>query len=173
MTASLAKKKAKKKRYYERHKTEIHKKNRTWAINNVERLRQYRKEYWARPEIQARRRQYYQDNKEHLKRRDRIHYYKTKDRHRELQMAKRYNISVEYYRELFKKQNNLCAICSNPETAIDKRSGNLRYLAVDHCHKTGEVRGLLCQSCNQAIGMLKENPILFDRAKEYLLNGKH
>ena len=141
MTFSIPKLKARKKRYYEKHKIEIHKKNRIWAINNKERLRQYRKEYWSRPEIQARRRQYYQDNKEHFKKRDRIHYYKTKDRHRELQMAKRYNISVEYYRELFKKQDNLCAICNEPETAIDKRSGLVRYLAVDHSHETGKVRG--------------------------------
>ena len=162
MTASLEKKKARKKRYYERHKAKIYKKSRAWAINNKERLRQYRKEYWSRPEIQARRRQYYQDNKEHLKKRDRIHYYKTKDRHRELHMAKRYKISVEEYRKMFELHKSLCAICGKPETIKNK------ILSVDHNHKTDKVRGLLCGHCNRALGYLREDLSLLPRIQKYL-----
>lgn len=64
------------------------------------------------------------------------------------------------YEALLKKQNNGCAICGEkPEK---------RPLSVDHCHKTGRIRGLLCQKHNVAIGLFNEDPILFDAAKQYL-----
>ncbi len=63
----------------------------------------------------------------------------------------------EKYAELMKKQNNVCAICKCPETMRHYKSGEVRKLSVDHCHKTGIVRGLLCSKCNRTIGALGDD----------------
>lgn len=80
-----------------------------------------------------------------------------------------YNISKEDYFLLLKKQNNLCAICNKPETAKD-RNGNQKVLAIDHNHKTGQVRGLLCQNCNTALGLLNEDKDILTNAIFYISN---
>ena len=54
-------------------------------------------------------------------------------------------------------QNYTCAICKQAERSIDHRTKKVRAMAVDHCHDTGKVRGLLCSDCNTALGLLKEN----------------
>jgi len=66
-----------------------------------------------------------------------------------------YNITEEQYNIMLKEQNGVCAICHNPESS--KCKGTLRRLAVDHNHKTGLVRGLLCSSCNRLLGSAKDN----------------
>jgi hypothetical protein len=61
-----------------------------------------------------------------------------------------YNVDLNWYNAQYEKQNHVCAICNKPETAIIH--GKKISLAVDHCHETGRVRGLLCRKCNNAIG---------------------
>lgn len=76
-----------------------------------------------------------------------------------------YNIDLDTYLVFLDKQGGVCAICSNPETSIDKRTGELRFLAVDHDHaccpgqKTcGQcVRGLLCSRCNVILGLADDD----------------
>lgn len=97
----------------------------------------------------ARVRIYHKDNKQRLRKQMLI-------RHR----FREYGLTEEQYNNMVLSQNNLCAICNNP-------SKN-KALAIDHNHKTGEVRGLLCQNCNLAIGLFKENIIIFNKAIEYL-----
>jgi hypothetical protein len=67
-----------------------------------------------------------------------------------------YGMTITQYAELFRAQDGKCAICHQPEMSIDKR-GNIKNLAVDHCHKTGSVRELLCYSCNSMLGQAKDN----------------
>ena len=81
-----------------------------------------------------------------------------------------YGITLEEYNVILKKQNNLCAICQTEETTIDKRNGKVKRLAVDHCHKTNVIRGLLCWRCNTAIGKLKDDPEIIQRAANYVRN---
>lgn len=69
----------------------------------------------------------------------------------------RYGITSDTYKELLAQQQGVCAVCSRPETS--KQDGKIRSLAVDHDHKTGKVRGLLCKACNLAIGLLNDNPV--------------
>lgn len=66
--------------------------------------------------------------------------------HREV----RKNFTFEQYEQMKKEQNNLCKICRNPETAT--RLGKVKELAIDHCHRTHKVRGLLCEKCNKRLG---------------------
>ena len=73
---------------------------------------------------------------------------------------KQYGLTAESYDAMFAAQNGVCAICKNAQTA--------RRLAVDHCHGTGRVRGLLCTRCNAGLGQFKEDPGLFARALFYL-----
>jgi hypothetical protein len=65
------------------------------------------------------------------------------------------------------EQGDVCAVCNMPETHIDRRSGNIRELCVDHDHKTGEVRALLCSACNVALGRLNEDPARIRALADY------
>lgn len=67
---------------------------------------------------------------------------------------KKYGLTCEDYALILRRQNGVCAICKKNETVKDS-SGNMRRLDVDHNHITGKNRGLLCQSCNTALGKLK------------------
>jgi hypothetical protein len=78
-------------------------------------------------------------------------------------LRRRYGMTPEDYDVMFKEQGGLCAICGNPP-------GNTK-LHVDHNHKTGEVRGLLCFHCNKRTGFLDDNPSLALTIYEYLLRG--
>lgn len=83
-------------------------------------------------------------------------------------IKKLYGITVEEYDELLKKQGKVCAICGDDEPLVHGRTGKQFRLAVDHCHTTGRVRGLLCQKCNRAIGLLRDNIDLLRKAADYL-----
>lgn len=72
-------------------------------------------------------------------------------------LRRAYGLSKEEFGKVFKEQNGKCKICLTRE---------IKY--VDHDHKTGEVRGLLCPSCNTALGLFLENPEIFRRAMNYL-----
>lgn len=76
-------------------------------------------------------------------------------------MLKAFGITVEYYEKMLRRQKGLCAICKQPE-----RLG--RRLAVDHCHETKKVRGLLCFKCNRALGGFGDSKILLKNAYKYL-----
>jgi len=69
---------------------------------------------------------------------------------------------------LLEKQNGKCAICGNHEIAIHNVTKNKQNLAVDHCHKNGKIRGLLCQDCNRGIGLFHEDISRLEKAIKYL-----
>lgn len=88
------------------------------------------------------------------------------DRHRMLQRRswlKRYGLTLEGYDRMLEEQGSTCAICP---TDTDKNGGNL---SVDHCHKTGKVRGLLCKTCNRDIGRIERYPEGFRKYLEEIL----
>lgn len=71
-----------------------------------------------------------------------------------------YGISIGQYEEMLAEQHGVCFLCRRAESKVI--TGKVVRLAVDHDHKTGLVRRLLCSNCNTAIGLLDENP---DRAR--------
>lgn len=91
------------------------------------------------------------------------------NRWREYDLKKSFGITLKQYEELEVNQKGVCAICGNPETVVDNRTKQTRNLAVDHCHTTNKVRGLLCMGCNQGIGNFRENPEFLANAISYLL----
>jgi len=70
------------------------------------------------------------------------------------------------YRKLYKKQKGKCALCDKPEKIV--QYGKRRSLGVDHNHKTGIVRGLLCRSCNSALGVLGDDVAGLRKALRYV-----
>ena len=87
--------------------------------------------------------------------------------YRRAHLKHNYGILQEDYDCLFSEQNGVCAICKEPEHWTYK-SGKVAFLAVDHDHTTGKVRGLLCRDCNQSIGKFKDDYKLLYSAYEYL-----
>jgi hypothetical protein len=80
-----------------------------------------------------------------------------------------YGITYEEYEQMLADQNGVCAICGKDEPNEHGRTGKKFRLSVDHCHDTGVVRGLLCQKCNRALGLLNDSPELLQSAIDYLL----
>ena len=77
-----------------------------------------------------------------------------------------YGIGLEDWRRLHQEQEGLCAICRGEGFTMGR--DHVSKLMVDHCHSTGDVRGLLCHNCNRALGLLQEEPENIKRALEYL-----
>jgi hypothetical protein len=67
-------------------------------------------------------------------------------------------------------QRGQCWVCSKKmeQPKTKQRGQNLHSCCVDHDHKTGRVRALLCGGCNKGIGLLKDNPVIIEKALEYL-----
>lgn len=94
-----------------------------------------------------------------------------RDKRRIRDLMQKYGLTVEDYDQMLSDQEGACALC-------DRLPEKERYgrLSVDHCHDTGKVRGLLCNSCNYAIGVLGDTADHVGRAVTYLeksRNDKH
>lgn len=91
------------------------------------------------------------------------------DRVKDAKLRLSFGISLEQYNAMLDAQGGVCAICHRPETTpVAKGSTKLRALAVDHCHDTGKVRGLLCAACNQSLGKMDESADRLRTAAAYL-----
>lgn len=102
------------------------------------------------------------NNPDKIKEIKRKEYLKNKDRYRNDHFKKKYGITIYDVDQLAVLQDYKCAICFESEDNLTRR------LAVDHCHKTGKIRGLLCTYCNTAIGKLKEDIDIMERAIAYV-----
>lgn len=83
-------------------------------------------------------------------------------------LKKNFGLSLEAYDVMLAKQQGLCGICKQPEIALSPRTKKIKRLAVDHSHKTGKIRALLCCRCNTAVGLMREDKVLLTSAIEYL-----
>jgi hypothetical protein len=75
--------------------------------------------------------------------------------------VKKYGLTEQCYADMLAEQGGVCAICKDPP--------GVRRLAIDHCHSTGVVRGLLCGPCNVSLGQFKDNPRILLEAAKYLI----
>ena len=88
--------------------------------------------------------------------------------YRNKQLLWTFGITLEQYEQMLADQGGVCAVCGKTETEIHPQSKKVRNLNVDHCHHTGKVRGLLCNSCNRGIGLLNDDPAVLRNALNYL-----
>lgn len=90
------------------------------------------------------------------------------NRGRNRQLLNKYGKSEEDLQEIVKYQNFKCKICDN-KIELFNISNNRQFLAVvDHNHKTGQIRGLLCPKCNKALGLFMDSKLIIKNAYEYL-----
>jgi hypothetical protein len=129
------------------------------------RERQY---YAASPTMKANKRKHIQAHKEQKRLTDALYHRNNKGKRaayrksrqeieRERYLKRKYGIDLEKYNQLLEEQFGLCAICLEEKP-----------LHVDHDHKTGIVRGLLCSNCNTAVGLLKDDALNIQGAINYL-----
>jgi hypothetical protein len=78
-------------------------------------------------------------------------------------LTTKYGINADEYDVMFAEQDGKCAICGTEQAA-----GRYGVFHVDHCHKTGRLRGLLCSSCNHGLGQFRDDPAVMRLAAEYV-----
>ena len=151
------------KNYQRTHREKIRELNKKYYHNNIEKIRKkhrlYKKEYYIknREKCIAQSREYKRTHKEQIKEYDKKH-----------SLRYHYGLSIIEFNNILLAQNNRCAICNEP---LDLQ--NSKNVHIDHDHKTGKIRGILCQKCNLAIGLLRDNPEYTKRATEYLERDKY
>lgn len=144
----LAKQRERGKANYQANKPAFKAKSQRWREENPERYRELT-------------RRYAEANREKVKEASRAWYAANKDRARATGRAnklKGYGLTVEQFGLMLDAQRGQCLICLEQMAAP----------VVDHDHATGAVRGLLCRTCNSALGLLKDSPQVLTRAAEYL-----
>lgn len=76
-----------------------------------------------------------------------------------------YGLTLEQYDAIRKQQKDRCAVCKTKRPGDTERHG---WFWVDHCHRTGRVRGLLCPRCNTGLGAFRDDPAMLKAALAYL-----
>ena len=138
---------------------------REWRVKNPQKASEYNKKYKKKhPEkVKEGYKKYRKNNNVKIKE------YRDKDINKDYQkeyQIKKYNITLEEYNTMLEEQDYKCAICGK------EKSENGKSFAVDHNHKTGETRGLLCNNCNVGIGFFKDSAEITAKATAYLINNK-
>ena len=87
-------------------------------------------------------------------------------KHRGYVVRSKYGMEQHEYQEMLQAQGGVCAICGNAESSTNGK--HIDSLAVDHDHKTGSVRGLLCRRCNTLLGFAQDDIEILQRAIDYL-----
>jgi hypothetical protein len=81
------------------------------------------------------------------------------------QRARQYGITGRRYEEIFAGQQRRCAIC---RCILEFGATDRSRPMIDHDHRTGSVRGILCQRCNFGLGFFRDDPALLRQAAAYL-----
>lgn len=88
---------------------------------------------------------------------------KNPDRFKSYDLKKCFGITLDEKKIMAEAQDNKCASCKT-----DKPGGQYGVWDVDHCHKTGKIRALLCHDCNIALGILKDDPVRIRALADYI-----
>ena len=153
MAYEITKRRETQREYYQMHSEKIKLRKKKWRDANPDYNKQYRIKNAEQEKIRAK--NWAAKNPERIK---------SIGRKSQL---KKYGLSIEEYQEMLKIQGGVCAICLKAESV--KLRGNVKSLSVDHNHTTGDVRKLLCDNCNKAVGLLQDNPIIAKNMANYLM----
>ena len=143
-------------RYYANHRERLANEKIQYRKENPDKISAVKRRYYARNRdvVIERVRLYNESNPEKRKR--------TPAKNHERNLRVKYGISVEDYNAMFHAQEGRCAICLKHQSKLKRR------LHVDHDHATGAIRGLLCQHCNNVLGLLCDETDALQRAISYL-----
>lgn len=122
-----------------------------YRIRHPDRSIEQHRKYRSDPMNKLKEKEYYQKNREKQLRWGWEHKLKT-----------RYGITVQDYEQMLEDQKGTCFLCKKSPTPK-------RKLSIDHCHKSGKVRALLCMTCNAGLGSFKDDTKLLARAIKYLI----
>ena len=113
---------------------------------------------------------YYRENKKYRKKYLKKWYCKNKNdvlQHQRWYVIKsKFGITLDDYNRILENQHELCAICGKHSSTFS------RNFAVDHCHVTDKIRGLLCLNCNTMLGKVNDDINILERAIAYLRQNK-
>jgi hypothetical protein len=117
-------------------------------METIEKRKAYLIEYRSKNKerISEQKRNYFAKNRDRLLASMRIYYKSDIEKSKERLLKQRYGISLTDWNDLFHKQAGCCAICGKHQSELNGG------LVTDHCHSSGRVRGLLCNSCNVKLG---------------------
>ena len=151
--------------YYQRNKEEERLKQVARRAANPEKYKaEAAARYYSNVELsRIRSRDYYAKNPAMWAASSRIYRAKNTDRVRLSRRTANYGLTQEEFHTLWNLQAGRCAICV--ERLIDDGT---RLTHIDHCHKSGEIRGILCKDCNFGLGWFKDSKNLLLRAHDYL-----
>lgn len=140
---------------------------RRYRANNSEKFKEYRRKHREknRDILNQKQREYCLKNKEKRYAYDKKYREANREKTKlnvQKHFLKRFNLTIEDFNTMMIKQNNKCKICNIHRDQVTKNFN------VDHCHKTGKVRGLLCLNCNTGLGQFKDNIELMIKAIQYL-----
>lgn len=126
--------------------------------------RGYNREYYQanKEKIKQQHKKYRDNNAEYYRNYLRDYQIKNKDTLNEQRRAWRYGMTTEEMNERLEESGDICPIC---QAAYGTETTEK---CIDHCHETGEIRGIICNKCNIAAGMLKDDPQTAKRLAEYL-----
>ena len=150
----INKRKKYKNEYYQAHKEEIKEYNKEYNSNHREKINAQHREYYHKhqEEIDSQHKEYYHNHEKEIRKYERIY-----------RLKKHYELNITEFDNLLLAQDNKCLICGQPLYLQNPHS-----VHIDHSHKTGVIRGILCSNCNRAIGFLKDNPEYAYNASIYL-----
>lgn len=140
----------------------------SWIAKNPERWRAIEQRSYKKRRVILRQRQaawrkkypgYYRNKMLDRKARDPVEYAKEA---RRIALKVTYGITHEDYLKMFRAQRGRCAICRSEDT------GRTKHFCIDHDHKTKKIRGLLCQRCNRALGLLGDTLKAVRAAASYM-----
>jgi hypothetical protein len=118
----------------------------------------YHKKYWFNPELKREKSRQY---RKHLRETDPQKLFLS---NRNTKLKQAYGIDLEQYDKMLKAQACKCAVCGKEHVEEEKKR-----LVVDHCHDSEQIRELLCNNCNTALGLLKEDIQVIDKLKDYII----
>ena len=148
--------------------SEFYKDNTNKSNGRLAQCKECIRAYMRKHSKTSKRMEYNREYKKRLSSKEYHRSYKRSTIGRNYNFKYKYNITIEQYEIMLQKQNGVCAICHKPETMIDKRHNIVRALAVDHCHKTGKIRGLLCGNHNRVLGLIEDDIQILQNAIQYL-----
>lgn len=138
---------------------------REWRAKNPEKVREYDKQKWAKKKGDTSylqyQKEYRETHREELNARQRVRNIENRADY----LWDEYSLAIDDFIQMLESQQNSCAICGDKF----KPEGTVQW-NVDHDHISGKVRGILCNSCNRAIGYFKDDPDRCEKAALYLKN---